>query len=398
MTLILRNGRTDAGEPISLTLADGLIADLDPAPEANSEASCIDLEGRLLLPGLIDAHVHLDKTLMGRPWVPHAGGGDVASRVAAEKTLRRGLDWDVGRQGDALLRRLSASGTTTVRTHVDVDDLVKLDNLHAVLALRDRWAGRMTIQIVAFPQSGVLNCPGMPDLLDAALSEGADLVGGLDPVGFDGDMDGGLDVVFGLADRHGKPADIHLHDRGPAGLAQLRAIAERAQALGMVGQVAVSHALALGEPHLEGFEGALEALARAGVSIVTSIPGDGAFPSIAGLARAGVNLCIGSDNIRDAWSPMSVTGMIERAMLAAYRSGYRSDDQLRRCLELSLIGGARALGLTPGAIAPGAPADLIALDAPNIPAAVVERAQPDLVVRGGVVVVDRIDQRKGLTP
>jgi cytosine deaminase len=394
MTLVLRDGRADDGQPISLTLRDGVIAALDAAPGAPG----VDLRGRLLLPGLIDAHVHLDKTLMGRPWSPHAGGGDVASRVAAEKRLRLGLDWDVAAQGDALLRRLSASGTTTLRTHVDIDDLVKLDNLHAVLALRERWAGRMTIGIVAFPQSGVLKCPGMPDLLDAALGEGADLVGGLDPVGFDGDMDGALDVVFGLADRHGKPADIHLHDRGPAGLAQLRAIAERTKALGMVGKVAVSHALALGEPGLEGFDETVAALAQAGVSIVTSIPGDGAFPSIAGMARAGVNLCLGSDNIRDAWSPMSVTGMIERAMLAAYRSGYRGDDQLRQCLALSIQGGARALGLEPGALAPGAAADLIVVDAPNIPAAIVERAQPDLVVRGGVIVHDRIGPNRGFPP
>jgi cytosine deaminase len=237
----------------------------------------------------------------------------------------------------------------------------------------------------------------MPDLLDAALGEGAEIVGGLDPVGFDGDMDACLDILFGLADRHGKPMDIHLHDRGPAGLAELRAIAGRTEALGMGGRVAVSHAFALGEPQLEGFDATLAQLARAGVSIVTSIPGDGSFPSIAGLARAGVNLCLGSDNIRDAWSPMSVVGMIERAMLAAYRSGYRSDEQLRQCLELSLIGGARALGLTPGGIEPGAAADLIALDAPNVPAAVVERAQPDLVVRGGEVVVDRIRQTKAFT-
>jgi cytosine deaminase len=394
MTLALRNGRTEAGQPISLTMGGGVIVDLDAAPDAPG----IDLQGRLLLPGLIDAHVHLDKTLMGRPWSPHAGGGDVASRVAAEKALRRGQDWDVGRQGDALLRRLSASGTTTVRTHVDVDDLVKLDNLHAVLALRERWEGRMTIQIVAFPQSGVLKCPGMPDLLDAALSDGADLVGGLDPVGFDGDMDAVLDVVFGLADRHGKPADIHLHDRGQAGLAELRAIAQRAEALGMIGRVAVSHAFALGEPHLEDFGDTLAALARAGVSIVTSIPGDISFPSIAGLARAGVNLCLGSDNIRDAWSPMSVFSMMERAMLAAYRSGYRTDEQLRRCLDLSLVGGARALGLAPGRIAVGAAADLIAVDAPNVPAAIVERASPDLVVRGGAVVLDRIDNMKAFMP
>ncbi len=386
MTLALRNGRTDGGEPLSLTLKDGVIADLDPPPDMPG----IDLQGRLLLPGLIDAHVHLDKTLMGRPWSPHEGEGDVMSRVAAEKRLRGRFDWDVEQQGDALLHRILGAGTTTLRTHVDIDDVVKLDNLRAVLALRDRWAGRLTIQIVAFPQSGVLNCPGMPDLLDAAMAEGADIVGGLDPVGFDGDQDRPLDIVFGLAERHGKPVDIHLHDGGEAGLLELRAIAERALALGMAGRVVVSHAFALGDLEAEGYAETIEALARAEVSIVTSIPGDRAFPPIAALADSGINLCLGSDNIRDAWSPMTVFSMIERAFLAAYRSGYRRDAQLRRCLDLSLIGGARALGLARPGIAPGAAADLIAIDAANIPAAIVERAAPDLVVRAGVVVVDTL--------
>ncbi len=386
MTLVLRNGRTDAGQSISLTLCDGLIADLDPPADAPG----LDLGGRLVLPGLIDAHVHLDKTLMGQAWSPHAGGDEVAARVEVEKTLRRGLDWDVTRQGDALLQRLSAAGTTTLRTHVDIDEVVKLNNLSAVLALRERWAARMTIQIVAFPQSGILHCPGMPDLLDAAMREGADIVGGLDPIGFDGDMDGHLDVVFGLAERHGKPVDIHLHDGGEPGLAQLRSIAARTRALGMTGQAVVSHAFALGDADPRGFAITAADLASAGVSIMTNIPGDRSFPPIADLAAAGVNLCLGSDNIRDAWSPMTVLSMMERAMLAAYRSGYRTDDQLRRCLGLSLIGGALALGQVAPQIAPGATADLIVLAAPNIPCAVVERAPPDLVVRRGEVIVDRL--------
>jgi cytosine deaminase len=386
MMLVLHNGRTDAGQSISLTLCDGRIADLDPPADAPG----LDLGGRLVLPGLIDAHVHLDKTLMGQAWSPHAGGDDVAARVEGEKTLRRGLNWDVTRQGDALLQRLSAAGTTTLRTHVDIDEVVKLDNLRAVLELRERWAARMTIQIVAFPQSGILHCPGMPDLLDAAMREGADIVGGLDPIGFDGNMDGHLDVVFGLAERHGKPVDIHLHDGGQPGLMQLRSIAARTLALGMTGQAVVSHAFALGDAEPRGFAITAADLARAGVSIMTSIPGDRSFPPIADLAAAGVNLCLGSDNIRDAWSPMTVLSMMERAMLAAYRSGYRTDHKLRQCLNLSLIGGARALGYVAPEMAPGAPADLIVMDAPNIPSAVVERAPPDLVVRAGEVVVDRL--------
>jgi cytosine deaminase len=106
------------------------------------------------------------------------------------------------------------------------------------------------------------------------------------------------------------------------------------------------------------------------------------------MAAAGVNLALGSDNIRDAWSPLAVAGMTERAMLAAYRSGYSTDEQLTQCLDLAGGGGALALGLAQPRIASGAPADLIAFDAPNIPAVVAERVLPKIVVRAGAVVVD----------
>ena len=384
MTLILRNGRSATGDPISLTLRDGFIADLDPLPGNDG----IDLNGRLLLPGLIDAHVHLDKTFLGLPWMPHIDAAGVAGRVDVEKRMRRDSGWNPAVQGDALLERLSAAGTTTLRTHVDIDETTGLDNLHAVLALRETWAGRITMQIVAFPQSGIRRCHGMPDLLEAALRDGADVVGGLDPFGFDDDVRGHLDIVFGLAERFGKAIDIHLHDGGAMGLRELREVAARTRALGMAGQVVISHAFALGESDLEDFAITVAALAEAGISIVTSIPGNHAFPSIALMAEAGVNLALGSDNIRDAWSPMTVASMTERALLAAYRSGYSSDAELTRCLELARIGGAQALAIRQPEIAPGAAADLIAFAAPNIPAIVVDRAIPDLVIRAGAVVID----------
>jgi len=386
MTLVLRNGRTAGGQPLSLTLRDGIIADLAP-PEGTGG---IDLAGRIVLPGLIDAHVHLDKTFLGLGWISHVDGATVTARVDAEKHLRRTSGWNVATQGDALLRRLCAAGTTTLRTHVDIDEMVGLDNLHAVVELRERWVDRLTIQIVAFPQSGILRCAGMPDLLEASLRDGADIVGGLDPFGFDGDVGGHLDVVFGLAERHGAPVDIHLHDGGAIGLHQLREIATRTRALGMAGAVVVSHAFALGQPESDDLAATITALAAAGVSIVTSIPGEGPFPPIARMAEAGINLALGSDNIRDAWSPLSVASMTERAMLAAYRSGYGSDEQLAHCLDRAISGGAQALGLTRPEITPGAAADLVAFDAPNVPAVVADRALPDLVVRAGTITVDRI--------
>ena len=139
-----------------------------------------------------------------------------------------------------------ASGATAVRSHAQVDTDCGLDRLEGVLAAREAHAERADVQVVAFPQSGILRDPGTADLLDAAVRAGADLVGGLDPCAFDRDPVAHLDVVFGIADRHGVGVDIHLHETGELGAFTIELIAERTVALGMQGSVTISHAFALG--------------------------------------------------------------------------------------------------------------------------------------------------------
>ena len=123
------------------------------------------------------------------------------------------------------MNQVMASGTLHMRTHVDIDNRLGLRNLNSILEVRERFRGLVTIEIVAFPQSGILRSPGTAALLDEAAASGADLIGGLDPVGIDGDLAGHLDSVFAIAARHGKGIDIHLHDGGEVGLAQIDAIA-----------------------------------------------------------------------------------------------------------------------------------------------------------------------------
>ena len=107
-------------------------------------------------------------------------------------------------------------GTTRIRTHVDVDTEAPAAP-DGVLATREALAGRVDIQIVAFPQSGLLIRPGTAELLDRALAAGADVLGGLDPCAIDRDPARSLDLLFDLAERHGKPLDIHLHEPGELG-------------------------------------------------------------------------------------------------------------------------------------------------------------------------------------
>jgi len=177
-----------------------------------------------------------------------------------------------------LLELAIGRGSTTLRTHVDIHPEVGLSNLEAVLQVRDRYRDQVDIEIVAFPQSGVLSCPGTEELLDASLTAGADLLGGLDPAGIDADVAGQLDILFRLAEQHGVRLDIHLHDPDHLGIFQLEQIAARTMAHGMQGRVVVSHAYSLGMVPVELADQTAEKLASADITIYDQCPRTSFFP------------------------------------------------------------------------------------------------------------------------
>ena len=387
--IVLGGATLPDGTLASIGISDGRIAAIDTSGEAlQSTEETFELGGALVIPGLIEGHCHLDKTFLGDAWKPHrpcTGDFDVAERVDFEKELL-GDAAPIEERASALVELAISRGTTYMRSHVDIDPQAGLRNLEAVLAVRERYRDAVSIQVVAFPQSGVIKSPGTSELLDEAVKEGADLVGGLDPASFDRDVDGQLDVVFGIAERHGVGIDIHLHDPDALGVFQLEQIAMRAQALGMQGRVAVSHAYALGMVPQQTFDLAAEKLAAAGVAIMTNAPGNVNFPHILRLREAGVTVFTGNDNIRDSWWPYGDADMLERAMLIGYRSGFYTDDELSVAFDLATHAGARVLGATDYGLNVGAQADLVVLDVRNVAEAVVVRPPRSHVFKAGRLV------------
>lgn len=378
MSLVVFNARASDGAPAELHIRDGRFVDKAEAAER------FDAGGRLALPGLVEGHVHLDKTLIGLPFVPHIPGDTIAARIAAERQLRRSLPLSVEARGGLLIERLSAYGTTALRSHVDIDAEVGLSGLEALLRLKERYARLVDMQIVAFPQSGVLRETGVADLLDAAVREGADLVGGLDPASIDGDAKAHLDVVFGVAERRGAGVDIHLHDRGALGARELQMIAERTAALGLAGRVAVSHAFCLGELDDILFGETALALAQAGVAIMTTAPGPVPMPPVKRLRAAGVRVFSGSDNIRDAWSPFGNGDLIERAGIVCDRQDFRADADIALALALVTEEAAAAAGLPGGALALGGSADFLLVEAGSVAEAVASRPRERMVFKRGL--------------
>ena len=387
MAVRYANARLPDGSRHHIEVEGGRIAALLPISAPPTGKDAIDLDGALVLPPLVDGHIHLDKTLLGLPWVPNqATGNRVADRIEAERKVRASRTLPEVETGSNLVRQVMASGTLHMRTHVDIDNQLGLRNLHEILKVRERFRDLVTIEIVAFPQSGVLRSPGTAELLDAAIGEGADLVGGLDPVGIDGDLDGHLDAIFAVAAKHGVGVDIHLHDGGESGIAQMLAIARRTEATGLHGKVAISHAFALGSVPTESAARTADVLARVGIAIMSHGPGGATIPPLKLLKEHGVEVFGGSDNIRDAWSPFGNGDMLDRAMMIAYRANFRHDHELALAFEMVTAAGARVLGLRDYGLKAGRPADFVAVEAENLAEAVATRPRRKLVVKAGRVI------------
>jgi cytosine deaminase len=384
--LLLRGGRPWRFDgPADVLLRDGVIARIEPGI-AVEQAEVLDVSGRLLLPGLVDAHCHLDKTLFGGPWVPHSAGDALEDRIANDRRRRGELGIPSVDRIVALLERMVAAGTSHVRSHTDVDPEVGLRGVEAVRAAAQRLDGRISVEQVAFPQHGLLINPGTAELLEEALRSGVETIGGIDPAGMDRDPERHLDIVFELAARHGARIDLHLHDPGSLGMWELGLIVDRTRDAGLEGCVTVSHAYGFCQADPAAQERLIEPLAEAGVTILTAAVYSFPMPPLKRLLAAGVNVACGHDGICDLWGPYGSGDMLERAMHLAYRSTFRRDEDIELALEAATYGGARALGLKSYGLALGAPADLVVVAARSAAEAVVTHPVREVVFKGGRVV------------
>ncbi|NBE55585.1 amidohydrolase family protein [Streptomyces boluensis] len=420
--LLLRNARVeDAPDPTDVWIRDGRIEAVGrPAldhPDQPEGPGChpghperpygheeLDCAGRVLLPGLIESHLHPDKALLDLAH-PHAGG-TLADAIRVTAELKAGFTHaDVRARAEQVLRMCVTHGTTTVRAHPDVDPVARLTGLEVLLELRDSWAELVTLQIVAFPQEGILKAPGTAELLRRALAAGADAVGGCTYGEHSlADCRRHVEHVLDLAVEYGVPADLHADfadDASDPRFALAEFIAEQTVARGLSGRVTLGHATSLGGRPPSERRAALKALAEAGVAVVPLpatdlfLGGRGDTTAVRrGLAPvremwdAGVRTACSSNNIRNAFTPYGTGDLLDTALLLARLGHLAGPADLRRVLRMVTYDAARVVGLPEADYGThvGAVADLVLLDTQDYDAVLIDRPARTAVVKSGRIV------------
>jgi cytosine/creatinine deaminase len=386
MDLILRNARCAGFEDelADIGIADGRIAVIQPQVAAEGET--IDVGGRLVSPGFVETHIHLDKSCI----LDRCGSerGDVAEAIAETTKAKASFTpKDVRSRASRTLEKAILQGTTHMRTHLEVDPGIGLRGLEGVLPLIKEYAWAIDLQICVFPQEGLINNPGTDELIVAALDAGCRAVGGVPYT--DSDPRGQIDRIFQLARDYDVDIDFHL-DLGPTAEGmQIDYVCRRTEEFQYGGRVAVGHVTKATSLSLPAFDAMAKRLADAGVALTVLPSTDlylmgrdhkhdhnitrGVVPAHK-LLRHGVNCSLSTNNILNPFTPIGDCSQMHTANLYANvcQVGKRAD--MLECFNMVTTRPAELMRLKHYGLAVGKLADLVVLDSASPEMAVAELA------------------------
>lgn len=399
--MLIRNARPWGAEASDVVVTEGRISEIR-AHDASAPAGADDVDGRgrLLLPSFSDVHVHLDSTRIGLPFRPHTGAPGVWGMMMNDRRNWREAEIDLPTRVAGTLERMIARGTTRVRSYAQVDVDCRLEKFDAVMAAKERFRDHADVQVMTFPQAGILREEGTVELLEESLRQGADVMGGIDPSMLDRDPARHLDIVFGLAEKYQVEVDIHLHEPGMLGVFSTELVIERTRALGMQGKVTMSHAYDLGSVNEATSRRLIDEFAELDISMATVAPSTSGHLPLVDLVEAGVRVGLGEDGQRDYWSPYGNCDMLDRTWQLSFVNGFRRDEHIELALAVATMGGASIMsaasprpagvGDRPGT-AVGDRADLILVDGETPTSAVMDRSTDRTVIHDGRIVADALD-------
>ncbi len=405
--MLVRGARLIDGEVTSILMSGGRIAALGEGAEAASlrddpdrrskPLTLIEAEGRLVTPPMVNAHMHLDKvrtlSLAGETALGAYTGpamGDAMTSIELASAVKRSYDraWIIPNVRQALWDAVR-HGTLHVQAFVDVDTTAGLEGMHAVAQVREEFRGLVDLQVVAFPQDGVLRDPGAAELCEEAMRLGADVVGGIPWIEHsDRDARRHVEWACRLAHDSGSRVAMLVDDAGDPSLRTTEMLAEAMIDHDLIGRGVACHARAMGlypPPTLLRLLGLAE---RAGLGFVSDPHTGPLHLPVRQVVDHGLPVALGQDDIEDAYYPFGRHNMLEVAFLSAHILGFLSSTDHRLLVELVTDRAARVLGLGDYGIAVGGPADLCVHDHERVVDLLAHHAPPRWVVRSGQVIAE----------
>jgi cytosine deaminase len=382
MDLVIRHARLrDRPDLVDIGLAGSRVEAI--GPDLGPAAREIDVEGRLVAPGFVNLHLHADKSLLGEVMRPNLTG-TLPEAIEITNEFKRGYDpEEVAARAGRVLEAGVQNGTTFFRLFADVGTIGGLRAAQGLLLARERFDDLCRIQVVAFPQEGILRDPGAAELLDEALVQGCDVVGGLPWYEYtDAEAREHIDLCFALARRHDRDVHMLVDDTDDPNSRSLEYLARKTMREGFHGRVTASHCGAMAGYNDVYAAKVIDMVAAAGITIsvnahinlVCSARID-REPKRRGIARVkellarGVNVVSSQDDVNDPYYPFGKPDQLEVALMMAHTAQLTLPHELEQVFDMVTVNAARAARL-----APLCRADLVVIDAPSVHEAL--RTQP----------------------
>src|SRR6476659_10185613 len=393
LDLILRQGRLPGSDPALVDIGVSAGRSVDIAARIDADAAEEQLDGRLVIAGFVETHIHLDKScILERCNCERGTLEEVIETVAAAK--RAFTEADIHARAQRTLEKAITQGTTRMRTHVEADPRVGLNGFHAVRALKRDYAWALDLEICVFPQEGLTNDPGTDELLVEACEQGADVIGGCPYT--DTDPAAQTERIFAIARRFDLEIDFHLDfELGPSWM-HLDEVCRLTDGHRWGGRVAIGHVTKLSTIDHSRLDKIAAQLADAGVA-VTVLPATdlllrgrehqrhvprGVAPAHR-LLTHGVTCSLATNNVLNPFTPFGDCSLIRMANLYANIAQLGTAHELAACFDLVTTQPAKLMNLHDYGVAIGNPADLIVLDCRDAAAGIAELAQPLLGFKRG---------------
>lgn len=387
MDLILRDANLN-GDIVDIGIKNGLIAAIEKDLMADGIKE-IQVEGRVTIPGFIDCHLHLDKSLLNEVAEYSDVTGPEKGALTRQEKEKFTID-DIKARAERVIINGIKAGNLGIRTNVDVDSIVGLKGIEALLDLKEKYKNILNIQVVAFSQEGFNNYPETKELLHQAMEMGADLVGGHTIIdNINGEKH--IDTILEIAKKYDVKADFHLDESGNREHYLLPYLAKRMIEEDLIGRVNGIHCCTLSSLGEEELMDALDLIKKADLKVTvapTAISTRSLAP-VKELINNGTLIGLGSDNVRDFFNPLGSGDIKQVALLLSYIHRFFTEEEIERIWKFITVDGAKLIGYIDYHIRLGSLANITVLDGKSPKDVIANQGQTLLLIRNGQDVSSR---------